>query len=459
MELIQANSCILQVRLNDAYVSVLCAKSFSPDFVAKIKETTTEGDGTYQDFDYDTKSFSILLESVLVIQDATNPTTLDLLDYHRNMVEVDFRLLFFGTSGSVKVIRGKAIVESCNLSASAGLLAEGSVKLTGKGEYIVEDALPEFVNLRILSTGNDLAEAFIKVWLINANGEAVFQTDVLPQANGGQLSNPVDITVQVPKGQWYYWFQVVSNIVGNNFALDAPPTKSTNFNNGTFNEGSYGVQLYDFTANRQITITLGINNPPPACVAPGITSDLNNPSGTVGTPWLGTVVLSGSTPFTITNVIKPAWMDISIVDNVITLQGNPEAGINQPISFDINNACGTLHFADTIDISSNPDSVLLNYNYDEDATFGGAAGAFRIYVNATLVQFFATDGSSNYICNPGDTVEVQVVGVNGIRKHIDVQDSVAGQIYNANVTTITHTYTFVTVLGHNYTINAESGNP
>lgn len=459
MALIQSNKCLFQVLVNDDYLTVMCLRSFNVGTSTTEKETTTPADGKYKDFDYKQLTFRASLDGVLY-RETTGNTIFDFAQAQNNFLEINFRAVYEDEAGLYKVLKGQAIVMGTNIEASAGNLASGSVELLGKGMYTIEDTLPEFVNLRILIYNNPLAEAFVKFWLINADGEAVFQTDTLPQASGSNLANPLDITVPVPKGTWYYWFQVTSNFVGNQFDLDAPPTKITAFNNGVFNEGSFPAQLYDFTADREVSFGIGVATPPPACVAPGITQGLDDPSATVGTPWQGQVILSGSQPFTLSNVVKPAWMNIAIVGNVITLSGNPEAGINQPISFDFSNACGSVSpgYVDDIDVSANPSAVLINYDFDEGPGIS-ANVFFRIYINAVLVVGVSADASSNLFAVPGDAIEIQMSGSINAGKHIDVQATVDGEIYNTTQAPgvgINLIANFTAVAGNDYQINANS---
>lgn len=429
MELIQSTGCLFQVRLDADYKTLLCAKGFTPTFTAKVKETTTEGDGTYQDYDYDVKTASIQLESVLVIQDNINPTSLDLFEFHRNMAEVPFRLLYFGQSGSVKSIEGFAIVEEINLPAAAGLLAEGSVKLTVKGEYTVADAIPQFVNLRIHIFNDPTAPAFLKFRLQDANGANVFQTDVLPQANGGNLANPLDITVQVPKGSWYYWFEFDTNNVNNVMTLDAPPTKSLGFNDKVTTDSSYPTQLYDFTADRTLEISLGTPTPPPTCVPPGIVGTPSLPDGQVSANYSYSFPITGSPNFTITNITKPSWMNITIFaysvigsppTYSVLITGIPDtAGTGIDVSFDINNACGTKSFADSIDITTAPATQsTIDWVFESHTS----QGVFRIYVNAVLAVEQLGNGTftGSINVNAGATVEAQDLGANIVNPKKDL---------------------------------------
>jgi hypothetical protein len=436
----------------------MCLRNFNVGASTTEKETTTPVDGKFKDFDYKQLSFRASLDGVLY-RETTENTLFDFAQAQLNFLEINFRAVYEDEAGAVKVIRGQAIVMDTNLEASAGNVGAGTVELLGKGLYVIEDTLPQFVNLRILIYNNPSAQAFVKFWLINGNGEAIFQTDLLPQANGSNLANPLDITVPVPKGMWYYWFQMTSNFLGNQFDLNAPPVKVSVFNNGVYNEGSFPTQLYDFTADREVKFGIGVAVPPPTCVPPALVQGLNSPSGTVGSPWQGSVVLSGSQPFLISNVVMPAGMTIALVNNVVTFNwAQPVAGLNQPISFDFSNACGSVSpgYIDDIDISANPSAILINYTFDKAA--GISFGVFRLFINAVLQVAASNDISSNVFAVPGDVIEVQVSGSTSVTKHIDIQATVDGEIYNQTqspgLTILKHTFTGVA--GNDYQINAST---
>ena len=421
MALIQSNSCVFQVKVNDVYTTVMCLRSFSFNPTVTEKEITPPGNGKFKSYDYKQISYTVSGDGVMYREDGINPVIFSFAEYQKNFLEVPFRALYKDEANQYKVITGQAIVRNCNIEASAGQIASGTFELLGQGEYTTADALPEFVNLRIHTTGSPTAQALFQFRLINADGEAVFQTDQLPQSSGGNLANPIDITVPVPKGSWYYWFNISTEAIGNQMVLNAPPGKTSGFNMGLFNESSFPTQLYDLTANRDLDIQLGINNPPPTCVAPVIASS-NIPNGTNHITWNGTVNVSGSQPFTVSNVTKPAWMNITISGGVISLSGVPNAtGINIPISFDVTNACGTVSFSDTFNISANANEIFINWDYSEDAGTPSQS-IFLIFVNGAQAVGQNTTGTGTLVVNPGDTVEARIIGPIIIQKTIEVSN-------------------------------------
>jgi len=454
MALIQSNSCLFQVKVDGVYTTVMCLRSFNLNPTTIEKEITGPGNGKFKSYDYKQITYTCSLDGVLYREDGTSPVIFSFAEYQKNFLEVPFRALYKDEANQYKVVEGQAIVRSCNIETSAGQIASGTVELLGQGEYTTADALPEFVNLRIHTSGSSGIQAFFKFRLINSDGEAVFQTDTLPQASGGNLANPVDITVPVPKGNWYYWFSISTEGIGNQMVLNAPPTKTSPFNNGLFNESSFGGQIYDFTSDRDLEIALGVNNPPPTCVPPTIGSN-NVGDGLAYTLYNATINLNGSQPFTITNVIKPAWMSLHLNGSVVTLGGLAFPGNTQAISFDVTNACGTVTFSTSINVANNPNAIVINYDYTEA---GGqpANSSFLIFVNAVQVVAQSTTGTGSITVLVGDAVETRIIGPSlVVHKHIDVLDNSSNVVGTVDTVAASAIVTFNPIIFNSpYQINA-----
>lgn len=456
---IQGKNCVFQLKIGDDYKTVVCAKSFTFNPVTDMKETTTVGSGFWKEYRPRKLSYTITFNGMLQVESAgTQEKIKTMFDYQVGFLPIPYRLIYTDNSSNVMVVDGSVYVTSTLFDASPVNLVNGTVELQGNGPITLSDVVPDLANINIVSLGDNSIIGIFQFKLMDSTGAIIFDSGNLPEASGGNLTHPFNVTGQVQKGMYSIFWQAHSQSIGNAFQLNAPPTKSELFNDLLINESTYGVQEYDFTANRAVTFTLGVPSVPPTCVPPGFISGLANPTGVVGTYWLGTVVISGSQPFTLSNVTKPSWVTYSVVGNVVTFEGNPEAGIDQEISFDVTNACGTNSYNDSIDISSNPDGITLVINYTEDAIPPATSCNCKLYVNAVLMSLFTTTNTNTFIVNPGDVVEVQIAGSSSVDKHIDVQDSVSGEIYNSTTTGVLHAHTFTTVLGHDYTINATAEN-
>jgi len=457
MAIIQSNKCLLQLDRDGTYVTIMCIRNFSVNTITTEKEITAPVDGKFKSFDYSQLSARVNVDGVL-IRDLTTNTMFDFAEAQLNFLELKVRAVFIDEIGQPKVFTALCIVTNANIDASAGQIGSGTAELLASGEYKIENALPQTVNLRILLFGNPSVQAFFKFQLIDTNGTAIFQSDILPQANGGNLANPIDITVPVPKGSWYYWFQMDTNAIGNVFSLNAPPTKSSTFNSGIYNETSNGVQLYDFNSDREVSVEIGTNAPPPTCVAPAIASGATLPDGQVGQTYSQNVVISGTQPFNVSNVVKPAWMNIALLNDTIVLSGVPDvAGTGVQVSFDVTNACGTTSLFDTIDIAAAPITAVTMQYFHTVAR----PGILRIYVNSVLVIDSSIGESGEFTVNAGDVIEAQclginVIGVTNLRKLyvVNVTDTII--MYDVDNSPTNLTFTWTTAASKTYFVRAET---
>lgn len=460
---IQGKNCVFQLKIDDIYKTVVCAKSFTFNPVTDMKETTTVGSGFWKEFRPRKLSYTISFNGMYQVESlASQEKIKTMFDYQIGFLPLPYRLIYTDNSNNIMAVDGWVYITSTLLDASPVNLVNGTIEMQGNGPIAISDVIPDLVNINITSLGDNSISAVFQFKLFDANGAVVFDSGMLPGASGGNLTHPVNITGQVQKGTYSVFWQALAQSLGNAYQLDAPPTDTQLFNDLLTNNSSFGVQDYDFTADRNVVFTLGTPNPPPTCVAP-IIGTQSAPGGIVGTYWISTIVVSGSQPFTISNVTKPAWISISIAGNIITMEGTPEAGFNQAVIFDVTNACGTATFTDNVDIDENPDAIVLNWDYSETGSPSSSTSCtFRMFINGTQVVLSVDPGSGSIFANAGDTIQVQVVGPGpGLgtppNKHLDVQDSVAGEIYNHDTTATSNSFTFTATLGHNYDITGIAG--
>lgn len=424
VDLIQANDCLIDIDMGSGYVPFLCVKSFTVNIVTDEKEITTEGDGFFKAFDYKILSWTVNVNGALQIQDNVNPVIFDAVEYQKNFIEVPLRARFY-KGVQLKVFTGRCIVKQSNLASNASQLADGTIDLLGSGAFTLEDSLPDKVNLNLIMTGSDDSIALAKFRLIDTNGEIIFQSDTLPEASGGWLSNPFNVNTLVPKGSWYVFWITDCQVDGNNFSLDAPPTLSTDFDNNIQQQNTYPSQLYDFTSNRTGIWTLGIPVPPPTCVVPSIVGSPSLPNGTEGQAYSYSFSLNGSEPFSISNVTKPSWLSISISGSTVNFGGTPpvgSAGTGITISFDINNACGTVSFSDSINVVPIANPVTINWHRT-----GIAGGTLRIYQNGVLIVQASSVSSGSATVNANDNMQATMSGA--FNKSLQVDDSPGGTLF------------------------------
>jgi hypothetical protein len=93
-----------------------------------------------------------------------------------------------------------------------------------------------------------------------------------------------------------------------------------------------------------------------ACVPVAISSSpIYLPDAVEGVAYNFVMNLTGTAPFTIDNIVKPAWMNIAIVGSTVEFTGTPDfsdAGVDIDVSFDLGNCAGAgaVSYADTIDV-------------------------------------------------------------------------------------------------------------
>lgn len=119
--------------------------------------------------------------------------------------------------------------------------------------------------------------------------------------------------------------------------------------------GLYKVEVTNSCGNVMSTeVSVVISSSP--LVASGGTL----PDATTQTAYNHNVVLNGTAPFTISNIVKPSWMSVSLSGNVVNLSGTPslaDAATNVTVSFKITGSCTPLNFSDAIDVTSNCNTV------------------------------------------------------------------------------------------------------
>jgi hypothetical protein len=455
---IQGKNCVFQLKIDDIYKTVVCAKSFTFNPVTDMKETTTVGSGFWKEFRPRKLSYTITFNGMLQIKsDISQEHIKTMLDYQIGFLPLPYRIIYTDNSGNVMVVDGWVYVTSSLFDASPVNLVNGTVELQGNGSIDISDVIPDLVNINIVSLGDPSIVALFQFKLFDSAGAVVFDSGMLPGASGGNLTHPVNVTGQVQKGTYSLFWQGDAQSIGNAFQVDAPPTKSAIFNSGLTNESTYGVQDYDFTANRTVTFTLGTPTPPPSCVAPLVASGATLPDGQVGVSYSHSILVNGSQPFNITNVTKPTWLNINIVSgNTIILSGTPDAsGTGITVSFDINNACGTASISDTIDIAAAPPTIsTVNWSWSRLSS----TAFMRIYVNAILVIEALADDSGSFTVNPDDIIETQVMGgsIGHPQKRLTIINTTdSTTLYDVDDIT-NKAFSFTAGTSKNYTIEGEN---
>lgn len=116
-----------------------------------------------------------------------------------------------------------------------------------------------------------------------------------------------------------------------------------------------------------ITVTVA-----PACVNVGISGEpVYLPNAVAGIPYTAVINLTGTAPFTLGAVTKPAWMTIAVSGSSVELTGTPaggDIGTDIVIDFEVTNCAGAgvKEYTDTIDViaaAANGEFLATNDGY------------------------------------------------------------------------------------------------
>lgn len=87
------------------------------------------------------------------------------------------------------------------------------------------------------------------------------------------------------------------------------------------------------------------------CNPPAYVGSTGLPGGLPGVPYNHVINLTGTPVFTLTGVIKPAWLTITVVDSSIVFSGTPDEAGDVEVSFTVENCSETtLDFEETIEV-------------------------------------------------------------------------------------------------------------
>lgn len=146
-----------------------------------------------------------------------------------------------------------------------------------------------------------------------------------------------------------------------------------------------------------------------SCVTIGVVSGLPLPDGADGAPYNTSVTLGGTMPFQIEGIVKPSWMNITLEDNIVTLEGTPTDNGTYNVQFTITQDCGdgVLDVDQDIEISPIINMVItnqVNASYQEIAIT-------NVTVDNSTTMF---DLPPSYSCGNLQTVSGSQSGWSGV---------------------------------------------
>jgi predicted secreted protein len=140
---VQGKDCVFKINITGGLKAVLCSKLFTLTTTTEEIETTTISDGSdpeagyWKDFDYQNLSYSITLDGIMKITDASDDTAWELLTAQLGFYEVPFQLYYLDAEANSKTVEGTVMVKSSSFSAASSGFVNTSVELLGKGKYTI----------------------------------------------------------------------------------------------------------------------------------------------------------------------------------------------------------------------------------------------------------------------------------------------------------------------------------
>jgi hypothetical protein len=124
---------IIQFYKGGNFFNYGCAAEVEAQFSMETKSVKTVGDGIWKRSRGQSLALQIELNGV-IMDDTSIPVAFDLLDYFKNMTDVQYRLLFYDNVGLKKIISGFALPINVNLGGGAEGHGTGSITLVGNGD-------------------------------------------------------------------------------------------------------------------------------------------------------------------------------------------------------------------------------------------------------------------------------------------------------------------------------------
>lgn len=177
----------------------------------------------------------------------------------------------------------------------------------------------------------------------------------LPNANENQpyiythqLTGNRPFTIKaISKPSWMSAFIIDDILYLQTIGLQRPTTPATGVEVSITIENPCGEKLLSDTID-----VIAAN----ACVPVAFTGSNVLPPPVFGQVWNGFIGLTGSAPFTLTNVNKPAWLTVTAVSNGIQLSGTPTMAGNFNVSFSVQNCAGAgaaITYSNSFTVTSN----------------------------------------------------------------------------------------------------------
>jgi hypothetical protein len=253
---VQGKDALIYFNIDGTFKEYGCAENITVDSIAEIIETSTVGSGTDRDFGYQSKTKTISLTGLVLNDDPTLITVWDLYDQQDNFLSTNFRIVFTDTAGNIKTMAGSVIFPQITWSADQTDLASSTITMqTTGGITLSADAIVPIVTIEVTGVGTGQIDS------ITLTDSVTLSSWTLAGPITGTDTWVLDgISGRPGPGAYYIEPAVTSSEAANTVSTDAPPTASVSVGSGStiMNTTPFGNNvLFDFTANRTITLNLG----------------------------------------------------------------------------------------------------------------------------------------------------------------------------------------------------------
>lgn len=256
---VSGNDVIIRVFDDASFKPVACSTSCSLEVEVDTIEKLTVNSGVWSEPDYQSIRWRVTVDNIIILDDAgTKFNPVALLEAQVSFLKllVQFSLTD-GTND--KVFTGNVLVASNVFTGPVNEFARHQCVLQGSGAFTISNDLnPPSITIAVTGTGTGSITALT---LTDPATSAVYTYSGVPIANGSSVTWTLDgAGSNPPAGSYYITATVTSDQLTNHFSTNAPPAANVAVGSGTTNLNSapFGSSvLYDFTADRTITFTIG----------------------------------------------------------------------------------------------------------------------------------------------------------------------------------------------------------
>lgn len=142
------------------------------------------------------------------------------------------------------------------------------------------------------------------------------------------------------------------------------------------------------------------------------------PVGVAGFAYISTFYAVGTSPFTLSSIVKPSWMTVTLSSDLVTFTGTPAIGDagNNAVSFTISNACGTVNFSQVFNVSVPTAqfdwTTFVSGDRSTDVEIANLTGMPGVVVTVTLNVLTNANGGvlkvNGVVASLGDTYSVTI---------------------------------------------------